>query len=153
VFAALWRSPDRRSSILAVHPLIALRALGAGAALALLVACAGQNPPSATAGASATAPPSGTPADATIKAVSFKTDVAPMLASSCAGCHAVGKEGDRDMLLFDDANAVAYATAKDRIRDIVNQVKSGRMPRGRAHLSAEQVALLQAWQSAGMPDN
>ena len=108
-------------------------------ALVVLPACT--NAPSGT----------GTPVPGT--APSFKTDVAPLLAQSCAGCHAAGQQGEFDLKLFDSPGQVSYAAARASAGSIVRQVTSGAMPKIGARLSAVQVALIKNWQAAGSPNN
>lgn len=85
-------------------------------------------------------------------AVSFKTDVQPLLASSCAGCHAAGQDGANDLVLF-KSGAVDYSAASGSISKIVRETQRGDMPKGRARLTTDQLAVLQAWQAAGAPNN
>ncbi|MDB5100088.1 MAG: hypothetical protein JWM80_4509 [Cyanobacteria bacterium RYN_339] len=83
---------------------------------------------------------------------SFKTDVQPLLAATCAGCHAAGQQGERELLLFKDG-AVDYAAASGSISKIVRETTKGDMPQGRPHLTTAQLAVLQAWQAARTPNN
>jgi mono/diheme cytochrome c family protein len=93
-----------------------------------------------------------TPNAAAAGTVSFKTDVAPLLAATCAGCHAAGQEGERDLLLFVNGQ-VDYSAASGHIAKIVRETTRGDMPQGRAKLTTAQLAILQAWSAAGTPNN
>lgn len=87
-------------------------------------------------------------------AVSFKAQIAPVITRSCAGCHAPGESGVRDVALFDDAGNVRFDQVRDEIAGIVRTVKRGSMPRGgKPKLSAEELAQLEQWRAAGTPDN
>ena len=86
-------------------------------------------------------------------AVSFKTDVAPLLTSSCAGCHAPNGDGAQDQLLFDGSGNVDYDHVKSGINKIIRETSEGAMPKGRTRLTAAQIGVLQAWANAGTPNN
>ena len=86
-------------------------------------------------------------------APSFKTDVAPLLAQTCAGCHAKGKDGEFDLLLFDSTGQVSYSAARASAGSIVRQVSSGAMPKTGAKLTTAQIALIRAWQASGSLNN
>jgi mono/diheme cytochrome c family protein len=84
--------------------------------------------------------------------VSFRTDVAPILARSCAGCHAPGKQAVGDLAVFDAAGKVRSDTIVDGIASVIAETESGSMPRGgRPKLSAAEVALLKRWRTEGLP--
>jgi len=83
--------------------------------------------------------------------VSFRTDVAPILARSCAGCHAPGKSAVGDLAVFDAAGKVRSDTIVDGINGVISEVESGSMPRGgRTMLSTAEVALLKRWRTEGL---
>ena len=86
-------------------------------------------------------------------AVSYKADVAPLLASTCAGCHDAGGQGLQDLVLFDAAGAISYDAAAKDITRIVRETRSGKMPRNRTPLTAAQLAVLTAWQQQTTPTN
>jgi predicted CXXCH cytochrome family protein len=78
--------------------------------------------------------------------------VAPILKSSCAGCHAPGGSARPTFLGAD--GAPVHKDVAGNVARIVTSVESGRMPKGGApKLTAAQVATLKAWQAAGAPDN
>jgi mono/diheme cytochrome c family protein len=89
----------------------------------------------------------------TAATVSFKTNVAPLISSTCAGCHTPGGMGSQDLVAFDASGAVNYTNVKNDIGNIIRQTQSGRMPQGRSKLTADQLAILTNWQAAGTPDN
>ena len=115
-----------------------------------ICACQPGGTPSPTPGTSTPAP-STSPGSAT---ASFKTQVAPVLMRSCVECHVVNAEFPT---LFDKDGAVSWAAARSNITRILDEVRSGRMPRkGNTNppkLTAQQIADLEAWRTAGTPDN
>jgi mono/diheme cytochrome c family protein len=125
----------------------AAAALGVALGLAAAVtACSAGTTTGTTSG-------TGTTATTTPATVSFKSNVAPLLSSACAGCHTPGGMGSQDFVAFDASGAVNQANVKAKIADIIAQTKSGAMPRGRSRLTADQLAILTNWQAAGTPDN
>lgn len=94
-----------------------------------------------------------TPATPTGPAASFKTEVAPLLAQNCQGCHAPGGQGSEDLVIFSPDGAVNYDNVSRAAGNILRNTRSGKMPRGRSPLSADQVAIIQSWQAAGAPNN
>ncbi|MEB3329264.1 MAG: cytochrome c [Candidatus Sericytochromatia bacterium] len=91
------------------------------------------------------------PADAA--AVSFKADVAPLLASRCMGCHTPGGRGSRAVVVFDDAGQVAHATLAGKANAVVRAVESGRMPPRGPKFTEAELAVLRGWRDAGAPNN
>lgn len=83
------------------------------------------------------------------KAVSFKADVAPLLASKCSGCHVPGGRGSTAVAIFDANGDVAHANVAAAGSRIVAAVESGQMPMGRPRLSAEEVGVLARWVQDG----
>jgi hypothetical protein len=88
----------------------------------------------------------------TAAAVSFKADVQPLLAATCAGCHAAGQDGANELVLFNNGS-VDYSAASGSLSKIVRETQRGDMPKGRAHLTTDQLGVLKAWQAAGAPNN
>ena len=99
----------------------------------------------------ATAPPA--PAIATTGAagVSFAGDVAPLLARRCASCHGPGGEGADDAVFVDANGKAVFADVKAQLGAILGAVQGGRMPKGGAKLSADELDVLRRWQQAGAP--
>lgn len=114
------------------------------ATVGLLAAC------TATTGVGTTPGTSGT---GSASAVSFKTNVAPMLQQTCAGCHAQGQQGANDLVMFDNAGNVDYSAVRSSIRSMIRQVQSGAMPQGGPHYTTAQINVLSQWSSAGAPNN
>jgi len=71
-------------------------------------------------------------------------DIAPLQEASCASCH--GPEGAAVTRLG------TRAEWQTQIEFIVRNVEQGRMPLGRAPLSARDVALIQAWEIGGFAE-
>ena len=86
-------------------------------------------------------------------AVSFKTDVAPLLAQTCGGCHTPSGPGGFQQEIFDASGNVDYTHVSKGISQIVAATQRGRMPQGGSQLTAAQVGILQAWSTAGAPNN
>ena len=85
----------------------------------------------------------------------FTKDVAPILFQECATCHRPGEAAPFPLLTFDDA--------KKRGKLIAQVTQSRQMPpwkaakgdvafRNERHLKDGQIALLQQWLAAGMPE-
>ncbi len=80
----------------------------------------------------------------------FKAQVSAILSPSCASCHAFGR---RSPVMFARDGSVDLDGVRSNLGDIIRAIETGRMPRGNApKVSAENLALLKAWQAAGMPD-
>jgi mono/diheme cytochrome c family protein len=90
---------------------------------------------------------------ATPAPVSYKQDVAPLIAGRCAACHRQGGEAASAATLADAQGKADYAGIKARINDIISDTRRGRMPEGGPRFTAAEVAILQAWKDAGTPDN
>jgi len=86
--------------------------------------------------------------------VSFRTQVAPVVARSCVECHVRDAE---EPALFGQDGDVSLAAVRANIARILTEVRSGRMPRSGntspPRLTAQQIAQLESWRAAGMPDN
>ncbi|MEB3220614.1 MAG: cytochrome c [Candidatus Sericytochromatia bacterium] len=91
------------------------------------------------------------PADA--KVVSFKADVAPLMAARCMGCHTPGGRGSRAVVVFDDAGQVAHASIAAKADTVVRAVESGRMPPRGPKFTEAELAVLRGWRDAGAPNN
>ena len=93
-------------------------------------------------------------------APSFETDIRPILKSHCFRCHGEGDEkpkGGLDLRLRrliaaarTDDGPVLVPGQPDHSR-LVENVRSGKMPKGDKKLSAAEVALVEAWVAAGAP--
>lgn len=100
-------------------------------------------------------PPTGTqtPApDGSQTAVSFQTQVAPLLKDRCASCHGTAVAAD-GLILFDAAGKARQGEIKTRIASIIATVESGKMPQGGPRFTPSEVDLLQDWKAEGAPNN
>jgi hypothetical protein len=82
--------------------------------------------------------------------VTYTADIKPLLVANCTPCHLPGGVNPNK---WDD-----YATAKSKISVILDRVQRettavGFMPKGKAKLSAENIALLSKWVSDGLLEN
>lgn len=120
-----------------------------GLAGAVIIGCTGQTPstPSSPAPGSSTAPTTG--------AVSFKTDVDPILKQHCSACHTAGRGAAAAMVEMYAADGTAqYDKIKPAIGSMIAAIKAGRMPKGKpGSVPDDQVKKLEAWQAAGTPNN
>ena len=86
--------------------------------------------------------------------VAFAKDVAPLLSTSCAGCHQPGGRGAAKVQIFDATGAVDHAAVSAKIAAVVTAVETGRMPAGgKPKLTATEVGVLKKWQAQGTPNN
>ena len=88
--------------------------------------------------------------------VKFETDIAPIFEQQCIACHMPGNtKGDLSLATFADLKENGYAVAGDPdgsyLLDLVTPSadQPAEMPKGRAPLSAEQIALLRRWIAEG----
>jgi mono/diheme cytochrome c family protein len=89
-----------------------------------------------------------------VKLLSFRDDVVPVLRQHCAGCHTVGRPGARSVPMFDASGGVLYEALKPHFYHMLYTIEVGQMPKGRpGSITAEETALLKAWWDAGMPNN
>jgi mono/diheme cytochrome c family protein len=87
-------------------------------------------------------------------APSFLREVTPILKQHCAGCHTGSGGGASAVAMFDAADLPQYAVIKARMGDMLDAVKSGRMPLGKPNsVPADQIQTLEAWHAAGGPNN
>ncbi|MBC7542581.1 MAG: c-type cytochrome [Candidatus Sericytochromatia bacterium] len=84
---------------------------------------------------------------------SFQTEVAPIFAKSCAGCHSPGGSGASALTLLDASGQVNYDAARAKAGAIARDVASGEMPKSGPKLSAAQIKLIQDWQATGAQNN
>jgi mono/diheme cytochrome c family protein len=99
--------------------------------------------PSASPTTAATASPAAT-------GVFLRAHVAPILAQHCKACHVTG--GSAPFAMFDAAGNPLADTVKSRFAAMLTAIEAGRMPMGKPNsVPAAQLAVLKAWQSAGMP--
>jgi hypothetical protein len=68
---------------------------------------------------------------------SYKTDVAPIIRTYCAGCH---------------SNLSTYASLSADRNNVSGQIESGSMPRGGSLTTTQKDAVL-CWISSGAPNN
>lgn len=108
--------------------------------------------PVPTASPAATALPTASPAAPT--AVSFKTDVVPILRARCIQCHKPGGIAPSNYQYFDASGNPQHAVVQAKIGEMVAAIKAGRMPlNAPGSLSAAEIATLEAYRDAGAPDN
>jgi hypothetical protein len=69
---------------------------------------------------------------------SYKTDVAPIMKTYCAGCH--------------NSKFSTYASLSSDKNNVSGQIESGSMPRGSSLTSTQKDAVL-CWISSGAPNN
>lgn len=82
--------------------------------------------------------------------VFLRAHVAPILAQHCKACHVTG--GSAPFAMFDAAGNPLADTVKARFPAMLSAIEDGRMPKGNPDsVPAAQLAVLKAWQSAGMP--
>lgn len=112
-----------------------VRALAAGTVLL----CAAQTPPKP-----------GSPSSSA-KTVSFATDVQPVLASNCTGCHGSAiriKEmnlGSLDGVLKGSESGPVVVPGKPDESRLYQMVRDGKMPPGKAHLKNEELESIRSW--------
>ena len=95
------------------------------------------------------APSPQTPVDPNAPKRSFKTDVAPMVASRCAPCH----NGGSRPLLFTDGKPSASLVGKEAA-SMLKEIQAGRMPRNApGSVTAAETAALSEWVAQGAADN
>lgn len=86
------------------------------------------------------------PTIAATVALSFATDIKPILDYNCSECHHAGKSLDLSVFPFNggaDQEAIVAA--------IIAMTSSGRMPlQPRTRLSNDQIEMIKAWQSGGL---
>lgn len=109
----------------------------------------GASPTTAT--PASTTPATGTPAAA--RSVSFANDVRPLLDSRCAGCHKPGGRGAADAPFVDASGHAKYDDVSAQIGGILTQVRTGQMPKVGPKLTTDEIAILEAWQANGTPNN
>ncbi len=80
----------------------------------------------------------------TTNAISYSSQIAPIISSACLGCHNPGN-GD----LSSHANVAAYTLSGD----LYNRVLTGNMPNGGPKLSDCDIAKIKKWLDAGAPNN
>lgn len=87
-----------------------------------------------------------------LKNVSFKRDVAPIIADRCLGCHNSGRSaGDFDATSYElfVEQITPGKPAESHLLDLVTGKAQPRMPRGNAGFDAESVAIWTAWIEQG----
>ncbi|MCE9544048.1 MAG: hypothetical protein K8T25_00765 [Planctomycetia bacterium] len=118
------------------------------------------NPPPAALPAPQTKPaplpkPSPKPAPPAAGTVSFRTQIAPLLAASCVRCHAGAKpKGDFSAENFAAlkrgiGGSAVIDPGNGRESRLVEIIASGEMPKGKQKLTAAQLALISRWIDQG----
>ncbi|MBI2826114.1 MAG: hypothetical protein HYX69_15655 [Planctomycetia bacterium] len=85
---------------------------------------------------------------------SFTSDVAPILIARCGGCHIRGARGGLSMATFNDlargadSGPVIQPGASQASR-LVEMLVTGKMPRGGARMTQEEVVAIATWIDAG----
>lgn len=101
------------------------------------------------------------------RAVSFATDVQPIIARHCLECHTDGKSGQEKSGLklssYDDlmrgTRFGPVVKPGDSLSSVLNMLVEGRadaslkMPHGRAQLPQESIRLLKTWVEQGAKNN
>lgn len=124
-------------------------------ALAALVGCAVQAPPSESPHAHHHPQAGGETFVAGGEAlVSFKRDVVPVLRLHCAGCHTAPTAEADAVALFDAAGNPDHAVVQAHIGQMLLELQTGRMPMGEPYsVPPEQFRLLDVWGASGTPEN
>ena len=82
--------------------------------------------------------------------VSFSRQVAPILASSCGGCHIAGRKGGFQMMSYEGLMKTGMVQrGAGQASRLVEVILTGDMPRGGGKVSAENVATLIRWIDSG----
>lgn len=89
--------------------------------------------------------PSSTSGCDTVNAISYSSQIAPILSSACLGCH--DGNSAHDMTTYAPVNADALAGT------LYNDVNTGAMPQGGTKLSDCDIAKIKKWVDAGAPNN
>jgi mono/diheme cytochrome c family protein len=109
-------------------------------------------PPAATATPTASArdKPAAGPAGAAPAGVSFTSQVAPLLARHCGGCHVAGKKGGFQMASYAGLMKSGMVQAgQGEVSRLVETILSGDMPRGGGKVSPQDLAVIVKWIDAG----
>jgi mono/diheme cytochrome c family protein len=106
--------------------------------------------PTPSADAPSAGPTTAATASPAASGVFLLAHVAPILAQHCKACHVTG--GSAPFAMFDAAGKPLAETVKSRFPAMLAAIEAGRMPMGKPDsVPAAQLAVLKAWQSAGMP--
>lgn len=85
-------------------------------------------------------------------AVSFSRQVAPILVTSCGGCHVAGRKGGFQMASYEGLMRTGMVQrGQGQASRLVEVILTGDMPRGGGKVSSQDVATLIAWIDAGAP--
>lgn len=127
----------------------------AAAAGALLVGCSALLPTALWPKTTPASPPTSTGGGSnTATAVSFKSDVTPILQNHCAACHSTGGPGASKVEMFNASGAAQHGNISPKIATMISQIKTGRMPLGAPNtVPSPDVKTLENWQAAGAPNN
>ena len=90
------------------------------------------------------------PANAESIAVSFKTQVAPILVANCGNCHVRQQRGDFSTATYDALmDSTHVATGKPDESRIVEVIVDGEMPPGNRKVAEKDLQILKQWIAAG----
>lgn len=94
----------------------------------------------------ASALPNSTTGCDTINAISYSSQIVPILNNACIGCHSSSGSA-HDMTNWSSVNADASSG------NLYNDVNTGSMPQGGQKLSDCDIAKIKKWVDAGAPNN
>jgi len=84
--------------------------------------------------------------------ISFSTQVAPILAARCGGCHVAGNKGNFQMPSHAALLASGFVQrGNPSASRLLEVILTGDMPRGGGKISSDEVAVLTKWIAAGAP--
>lgn len=93
-------------------------------------------------------------AGVSVKMVSFRGEVVPVLRQHCAGCHTLGRPAAQSVPMFGTSGEALYEGIKPHYYHMLYTIDSGQMPKGKpGTVSLAETALLKAWRDAGLPNN
>lgn len=85
-------------------------------------------------------------------ALTFSTQVAPILSRHCGGCHIAGRKGGFQMVSY--AGLMKSGAVQPGVGEssrLVEVILSGDMPRGGGKVSSDEIGVLMKWIDAGAP--
>ncbi len=97
------------------------------------------------------APPPPAPSSTAARAVTFESDVQPILTANCTGCHGAStriKEmnlSTLDGVMKGSESGPVVAPGKPDESKLFQMVHEGKMPPGKSHLAGDQVAVIRSW--------
>jgi hypothetical protein len=85
-------------------------------------------------------------------ALTFSTQVAPILSRHCGGCHIAGRKGGFQMVSYTGLmKSGAVQPGVGESSRLVEVILSGDMPRGGGKVSSDEIGVLMKWIDAGAP--